>query len=73
MSRKNFPLFPVPPFSGDDYTPPHRGNTGVGVYEIALLTMMHALVTRGKESNLQSIVNEADALANLFMQKIILK
>lgn len=72
MARKNFPVFPVAPFSGDDMNPPYRGNTGIGVYEMAMLVAMHALVTRGVSSqNPETVLELASNLAKAYMLKIL--
>lgn len=42
---KNFPVFPVAPYPGDDVNPSYRGNTGIGVREYATLVILHALLT----------------------------
>ncbi len=52
--------------------PPHRGNTGIGVYEMAMLVAMHALVTRGVSSqNPESVLELASNLAKAYMLKIL--
>jgi hypothetical protein len=72
MARKNFPVFPVSPFSGDENNPPHRGNTGIGIYEMAMLVAMHALVTRGVSSHSPEAVMElAASLATSYVSKIL--
>ncbi len=73
MGRKNFPVFPVAPFSGDDLTPPHKGNTGLGAYEMAMLVAMHALVTKGVSQNPEVVLDLASSLAKAYMSKILEK
>lgn len=73
MGRKNFPVFPVAPFSGDNLNPPHRGNTGIGAYEMAMLVAMHALVTRGASEDPNKLIEMADLIAKAYMQKILEK
>lgn len=73
MGRKNFPVFPVEPFPGDELTPPHKGNTGLGAYELAMLVAMHALITRFASNHPEKTVNMAHDLAKAYMQKILEK
>jgi hypothetical protein len=42
---KNFPVFPVAPYAGDEVNPSYRGNTGIGVREYSALVILHALLT----------------------------
>lgn len=42
---KNFPVFPVAPYPGDEVNPAYRGNTGIGVREYSALVILHALLT----------------------------
>jgi hypothetical protein len=42
---KNFPVFPVAPYPGDDSNPSYKGNTGIGVREYAALVILHALLS----------------------------
>ena len=41
---KNFPVFPVAPYPGDDLNPPYKGNTGIGVREYSTLLILTALL-----------------------------
>jgi hypothetical protein len=73
--RKTFPVFPVPPFEGDEYTPPYKGNTGIGVYETAMLFAMHALICSGQRDKIPftEIINEASKAADAYVNKVYRK
>jgi len=72
---KTFPVFPVPPFEGDEFTPPYKGNTGIGVYEAAMLVAMHALIVShgiGPISYSELIQNASEA-ADAYVNKVYRK
>jgi hypothetical protein len=68
---KNFPVFPVAPYPGDDLSPPLRGNTGIGVREYSALVILHALLTNPNYyGEPEHAVPDAFRLAEKFHQEL---
>jgi hypothetical protein len=45
---KNYPVFPVAPYPGDNQHPPVKGNTGIGIREMSAMIILHALLSNPK-------------------------
>jgi hypothetical protein len=64
---KNFPVFPVAPYPGDEMNPSYKGNTGIGVREYSALVILHALLTNPNYYGApESAVPDAFLLAEKF-------
>jgi len=68
---KNYPAFPVAPHPGDESNPPTKGNSGIGIRELAALVAMHALISNPKYfSNPMSAIPDAFDVADEFYLEI---
>jgi hypothetical protein len=68
---KNYPVFPVAPYPGDDANPPVKGNSGIGIRELAALVAMHALISNPKYfSDPSAAIVDAFEIADDFYTEI---
>lgn len=68
---KNYPVFPVAPYPGDEHNPPSKPNSGMGIRQLAALMAMHALISNPRYFNdPASAVPDAFAIADEFYAEI---
>jgi hypothetical protein len=68
---KNFPVLPVTPYPGDHVNLPVKGNSGIGVRELAALVILHSLLADPKyDSDRKMAISDAFELADCYYKNI---